>query len=187
MSWGALQRVGDDETMQVLDHALADQQDRHHERQRKHDAQHGAGEVYPEVAERARPFAGQTSDQGRQHAHAGGRGDEVLHGQPGHLGEVAHRGFAAVGLPVGIGHEADRGVEGDMVGHRRLVRRIERQHALKPRDPIQQQEGHNTERKHGQGIGAPPLLAAGIDSAYLVDHALDRPKHPIAGLLASSP
>ena len=40
----------------------------------------------------------------------GGRG-EVVPGQPGHLGQVAHRRLAAVPLPVGVGREADGGVE----------------------------------------------------------------------------
>ena len=44
----------------------------------------------------------------------GGRGDEVLHGEPHHLGDVLHGGLAAVGLPVGVGDEADGGVEGEV-------------------------------------------------------------------------
>ena len=34
--------------------------------------------------------------------------------RPRHLHEVAHRGFAAVVLPVGVGHETDGGVEGEI-------------------------------------------------------------------------
>ena len=86
-----------------------------------------AGEVDPEVADgrarrRARP---------RMRAaivgHAGGRRHEVLHRQAHHLGEVAHRRLAAVGLPVRVGHEADRGVERQVRHHRRHVGGVERQ------------------------------------------------------------
>ena len=37
-------------------------------------------------------------------------GDEVLHRQAGHLGEVRQRVLTRVRLPVRVGHETDRGV-----------------------------------------------------------------------------
>jgi hypothetical protein len=40
--------------------------------------------------------------------------DEVLDGEAGHLGQIGHGAFAAVVLPVGVGDEADGGVEGEL-------------------------------------------------------------------------
>ena len=42
---------------------------------------------------------------------AGGGGAEVVNHQRDHLREVGHGGFAGVALPVGVGGEADGGVE----------------------------------------------------------------------------
>ena len=59
----------------------------------------------------AAPAADEAPDQGDGDRQADRGRHEVLHGQPDHLGEVAHRGLAGVVLPVGVGDEADRGVE----------------------------------------------------------------------------
>ncbi len=59
-------------------------------------------------------LAGDAAKQGDGDGGAGGGGDEVLGGEPHHLAEVGEAGFAGVGLPVGVGHEADRGVEGEL-------------------------------------------------------------------------
>ena len=50
-------------------------------------------------------------ERDRQHD-AGGGGEEVLVRQAQHLHEVGQRAFAAVVLPVGVGDEAHRRVEG---------------------------------------------------------------------------
>ena len=51
--------------------------------------------------------AGEAARERDQHRHAGRRGEEVLHGQPQHLGEVTQARFSAVILPVRVGDEAD--------------------------------------------------------------------------------
>ena len=61
----------------------------------------------------------------RQHdADADTDGDEVVPGKPRHLRQIAHRRFAAVGLPVRIGGEARRSAEGEIGGDRTEVRGI---------------------------------------------------------------
>ena len=55
-----------------------------------------------------------------------------MNGEPHHLGKIAQRTLAAVGLPVRICHEADSCVEGQMPGISRYMLRIQRQ------DPLQQ-------------------------------------------------
>ena len=75
--------------------------------------------------------AREAADQ-RHRQHDAGRGrQEILVGQAEHLDEIRQRAFAAVVLPVGVGDEADRGVEGEIRGDRGLLRRIERQPACK--------------------------------------------------------
>ena len=82
------------------------------QRQRQQDVERAARQVDPEVADglgrccRAKPRI-----KRHQHGHARRRRDEVLHGQAQHLRQVAHRRLAAVALPVGVGGEADGGVE----------------------------------------------------------------------------
>ena len=56
----------------------------------------------------------EAADQRDGKRDAGGGRDEVVHREPGHLREIAHRRLGHVGLPVGVGDEADRGVEGEV-------------------------------------------------------------------------
>ena len=63
-------------------------------------------------------LAREAADQGDGDRHADRGRDEVLHGEPGHLDEVAHRRLAGVVLPVGVGDEAHGGVEGEERRHR---------------------------------------------------------------------
>ena len=52
-----------------------------------------------------------------------------------HLREVAHRGFAGIALPVGVGEEAGGGVEREMVRHGRQALRIQRQNPCRRSRP----------------------------------------------------
>ena len=89
-----------------------------------------AGQVDPEVAQLSCGAAADAARQGHQHAEADRRADEVLHREADHLAEVAQRGLAAVGLPVGVGDETDRGVERQCPFQARQVLRVQRQAAL---------------------------------------------------------
>ena len=73
--------------------------------------------------------AREAADQRDREHDAGRRRQEVLVRQAEHLHEIGHRAFAAVVLPVGVGDEADRRVEGEVRRDGRLSGRIERQHA----------------------------------------------------------
>ena len=103
--------VADRVAAQVLNRALRDQDHRHHHRERDQDPHDRPCQVDPEVAEVARAGAGDAADQTDHHRHAGRRRHEVLDGEPDHLREVAHRLLAREPLPVGVGDEADGGVE----------------------------------------------------------------------------
>ena len=120
-------RVG----MQVLDHALEQNSSAADDRNRQQHIHRGARDIHPEVADGLLFLAGKSANQRDRDRDAGrGRG-EILHRQSRHLHEVAQRRFARVSLPVRVGDEAGRCVEGqigrDIAGVE--VLRIERQNA----------------------------------------------------------
>ena len=144
---------------------------------RQQDVERAAGDIDPEVADRAHGRAGKAADERDGQHDAGGRGQEVLERQAQHLHEVGHRAFAAVVLPVGVGDEAHRRVEGEIGRHRRLLRRIERQHALQAHQRVEDEEAADVEQQHGDRVGQPVLLARLVDAADSVEHGLDRAQH----------
>ena len=110
-----------------LHHALRDEDEGDHERQRQQDVERAAREIDPEVADRGARAPRETADQRDQHRHAGRRRHEVLHGEAEHLRQVAQRRFAAVALPVRVRREARRGIERRVGRDGRQALRIERQ------------------------------------------------------------
>jgi len=70
-----------------------------------------------------------------------------VEGQRRHLGEVAHRRFGDVALPVRVGGEADRGVEGQVRWHGIEPLGIEGQHVLQALDAVGDQRTHGTENQ----------------------------------------
>ena len=121
--------------------------------------------------------AGKAADQRDGQHDAGGGGQEVLVRQAQHLHEIGHRAFAAVVLPVGVGDEAHRRVEGEVGRHRRLIGRIERQHALQAQQRVEDEEAADVEEQHGDRVGEPMLLALLVDAADAVERGLDRAQH----------
>ena len=123
---------------------------------------------------------GQAAGERRRDGHADRRAHEVLDGQPGHLHEVADRGLAGVPLPVGVGHEADRGVPGAL-GREGGEAERERQVLLEPAEPEQHQDADQAEAEHRHGVAAPVLVGVGVDAQHAVRRALDR-QVPVAGV-----
>ncbi len=165
-----------------LHHALRDEQQRQHERERQQHVERAAGEVDPEVADPVGLGAGEAADQRHQHRHAGRRRDEVLHREPEHLGEVAQGGLAAVGLPVGVGGEADRGVERELGRHRAEARRVERQHALQPLQRVDDEQAEEVEHQHRRGVALPAHVLVGPHAGEAIEEALERPEHALGEL-----
>ena len=88
--------------------------------------------------------------------------DEVLDGEADRLGEVAHRRLARVVLPVGVGGEADGGVEGQVLGHGGGAGRVEGQDRLEPLDQVQPRDRHEAEHEQRDGVArASPARAPG--------------------------
>ena len=98
-----------------------------------------------------------------------------MDGEPEHLGQMAHRLFAGVILPVGVGDEADRGVEGEIRRHAGETLRIKRQDALQPLQRIERQEADDREGDHRHRIGQPGLLARLVDAGEAIEQAFNRP------------
>ena len=132
------------------------------------------GDVHPEVAQLVGAGPGEAADHRDRHDQADGGRHELLHGQPGHLGQVAHGGLAGVVLPVGVGHErcggVPRGVRRDG-GH---VRR-QQQVVLQPLKAVQEQHADRGERQDAPDVRAPLLIGLGVDADQPVEAALDPP------------
>ena len=132
-----------------------------------------AGHIDPERAHGLRRRAGEAADQGDRKGDAGRGRQEVLVRQAQHLRQVGQRAFAAVALPVGVGDEAGRGVEGEVRRDGALAGRIEGQHILEAEQGVQDQEPADMEEHHGDEVGDPALLLVLVDPGNLVEDALD--------------
>ena len=97
--------------LQILDHALRDEHERAHQADRQQNPEQAARDVHPEIAELVGFLARDAANDGDGQHDADGGGSKVVIGETGHLREIAHGRFAAVGLPVGVGGEGRGGVE----------------------------------------------------------------------------
>ena len=141
--------------------------------ERQQDSDGAADQVDPEVAEFAGVAAGQAAHEGHRDGHADGGGDEVLHGQAGHLHQVALGGLTRVRLPVGVRDEADGGVPRQRRGHRGAgIVEVQRQLALHQLEDEQEQDADGREGQHAAGVGAPGLLRLRVGADQPVDDAL---------------
>ena len=77
-----------------------------------------ADEIDPEVAERLGRVSRNAADERGGDGNAGRGRDEIVKRQRDHLREIRHGGFADVVLPIGVGRETDRRVEGKMLRSR---------------------------------------------------------------------
>ena len=117
---------------------------------------------------------GKSTDEGYGHGHAGGGGEEVLDGEPQHLGEDAHGGLAGVGLPVGIGGKAYGRADGHERVHPRKLEGIERKSPLEPLQGVDAEHAQSVYAEHGQGIGLPVHFPGSVHAADPVEQALER-------------
>ena len=129
---------------------------------------------FPTVFAEARAKA---ADEGDGERDAGGGRNEILGGEAHHLGQIAQRAFAAVVLPIGVGGEADSGIESEVWCHGRHARRVERQQPLEAHERVDAQEARGVEQQHGDRIGDPMLLARLVDPGDSVKPALDGAEH----------
>ena len=125
---GAFERRHVDRTGQRLRHAERDEDKREYDRDRQQDVEDDARHIDPEIADRGRGRAREGAHERERHREARRGGQEVVDGEAEHLREMTHRRLAAVVLPVGVGDEADRGVERQIGRNGVEALRIERQY-----------------------------------------------------------
>ncbi len=147
-----------------LRHAESDEHQSADERDRQKNVERDAGHIDPEIADSRRARACKAAHQSEGHRQSRRRRHEVVHGEAEHLGQMAHRGLAAVVLPVGVGDEAHRGVEGEVRRHGVEAARIERQKALQPLQGVERQESGDRKGDHRHRVGEPVLLARRVDA-----------------------
>ena len=164
--------VASTEAQQRLRDAARHHDEGEHDRDRQQQVENAAREIDPEVADRLGFGAREGADQREGHGEARGGGHEIVHRQPGHLRQMAHRGLAAVVLPVGVGDEADGRVEGEVRGHAVEPLRVQRQIALQALQRVKAEEAGGAEGQHGERVAAPALLALRIDAGQGVKAAL---------------
>ena len=166
---------------EVLDRAEQDEDAGRDQRDGQEHAHHGADQVGEEVADPpAVVGAGEAAGERGRHGHADGGADEVLHGEAGHLHEVADRGLAGVPLPVGVGHEADRGVPGAVLREGGEAEG-ERQVLLEATDAVEDQDADHAEAEDREGVGPPVLVGVRVDPQHAVRRPFDG-QVPVAGV-----
>ena len=173
------------ERVEVLDCALVGQEKGVSDRERQQHVERDAAKIDPGVADGLRAVAGKPPDQGDDDGDAGGRGEEVLHRQDEHLGQVAHRRFAGVALPVGIGDEADGGVEGRIGRDRAEALRVERQPALQTLYGVGEHEAEGVEDHDGEGVFQPAHFFFGADAAETVERRFEAPRPGVLRVFAA--
>ncbi len=131
-------------------------------------------EVDPERTDGLGRSACETPDERHRERDAGRGRQEVLMRQPQHLRQVGQRALAAVVLPVRVGDEAVRRVEGEIRRHGALAGGIERQGALEPQDGVEDEEAADVEVDHRDEVGQPALLVRFVDAAEPVETPFDR-------------
>jgi hypothetical protein len=173
--------------VQVLHDAGADQHDGAEDRQRQQDAHVGAHQVDPEVADPLGSRPGEPADKGDGDGHTDGGGGEVLHGQSGHLHEVAHRRLTGVRLPVGVRDEGRSRVPRCVGADVREAQR-EWQVRLQPLERVQEQHRDGGEGEDPAKIDPPGLIGVRVDAHQPVARpfdgkvllALEHPGHVVA-------
>ena len=165
--------------LEVLNHALRHEEDREYEADGQQQVVGDAHEVHPEVAERLRRMPREGAHERRRDADADGAGGEVVDGQRDHLREIRHRGFARVALPVGVGGEADGGVEREVRTERAKSLWIEREEVLQPQDGVGEQAAHQAEEQHGERVLLPVVLAVRLHAHEPVGKPFQRFHHGV--------
>ena len=101
-----------------------------------------------------------------------------------HLHEVGHRAFAAIVLPVGVGDEADGGVEGEGFGHCRHACGLKGSSPCSAHQDIENEKAADMKEQHGDRVGQPVLLALLVDAAQPIEAGFDRAAAPATGRCA---
>ena len=94
--------------------------------------------------------------------------------KPDHLRKIGKSRFSRVILPVRVGGEACRGVEGEVGPNGSEFLRIQREEMLEPEYGVREQQSGQAEDDQGPGILLPILLPSRVDTEHPVKQAFDR-------------
>ena len=167
------QRRRFDRAGERLRNAERDKRERDKDGDGQEHVERAAREIDPEVSNCRRFSAGESAHQRKRHRETRRGRHEVMHGETEHLREMAHRRLAAVVLPVGVGDEGKRGVEGKIGRNAIKPLGVERQEVLQPLKRVERRKTDDAESQHGHGVDEPALLARGIDAGEPVESAFD--------------
>ena len=142
----AFERRRFDRGAQRLRNAERREGERDDDRQRHEHIERRARHIDPEIADGWRFPPRQRSRQRDRHRGRRRRIEEVVGRQADHLRKVAECRLAGVSLPVGVGDEADRDVEGEVGRHARKALRVERQIGLQSQQGVEAQHAGAAER-----------------------------------------
>ncbi len=173
---GAFQRRHVDRAEQGLRHAARGHHERDDDRKRQQQIERDARHIDPEIANRCRGRALKGAHQRESDGEPGRGGQEIVNGEAEHLGQMAHRRLAAVVLPVGVGDETDRRVEGEIRGYGVKALRVQRQMVLQPLQREQRDEAGDRKCDHGDRVDVPALLTLFVHACKSVEGDLDRPQ-----------
>ena len=96
-------------------------------------------------------------------------------GEAKHLHEIGQRALATIVLPVGVGDEADRGIEGEVRSDGGHALRIEGQPSLNPHEGIEDEKSANMEEQHPCCVIKPALLAGFVHAPQAIEAGFDGP------------
>ena len=179
----SLERRDREVVAEVLNHSLLHKQQRQHDRERNEDVERSPNSIDPEVADLAgRAPCNPANDRDRDRHSDRGR-HEVVHGELRHLREVGHRLLADVGLPVGVGRERGRGLEGLPFYDARKVLGIERERSLQPQREVSDKHGRDAEEQQTRRVIRPVLICFFVDSAEAIDRPLEKSEPVVRALV----
>ena len=167
-----------------MNHALRHEEDREDHADGEQQVIVDAHQVHPEVADGFDRVPRNAANQRRGDGDAGGGGNEVVKGQPDHLREIGHHGFAHITLPVGVGREAHGRVEREIRSQRSEPLGIQRQQVLEPENGVGEQAAHQTKKQHGERVLFPIMFLVGIHSHHAIRQPLQRSEHGVEPGLA---
>src|SRR5450759_2949922 len=114
------------------------------------------------------------ADQRDRGRHADRQGEERLGAEADGERGVAEVGFAGVGLPAGVGGEADRRVEGECRAHAGVAEGIGPV-PLQPQQQVERSDAHRAERQQRGQVDRPPLVGFRVDASQPEDQHLHPP------------
>ena len=164
---------------QVLDDALRYQRGRVNKRDGQQHPQDSPRGVDPEITEGLCFPSCDPAHKRDGQCHARGGRPEVVRRQREHLGQIAHRGFRHVGLPVCIRCKRNSRIPGQRRRHARKVLRVQRQYRLRALDKISQQQARTAEDQHRGGVLCPAHLFVFTHASQLVQQPLYRAHHRV--------